>query len=156
MLQVNRCFSSGSCSMIFCRTRPVTQRVGMDQCQVIIQAQLQNQNQWFSSVFGPLVQTCFVESVGFIQAILVGIIQISRSYSFFSLSFQNQQLVPDGSARSLITATVGPRVLTRLDDGSGGTSPERVAALWTEAGIRNSQQILQVGPDPVLLDYNRI
>ncbi|XP_027862797.1 ninein-like protein isoform X2 [Xiphophorus couchianus] len=55
----------------------------------------------------------------------------------------NQQLVPDGSARSLITATVGPRVLTRLDDGSGGTSPERVAALWAEAGIRNSQQILQ-------------
>ncbi|XP_043992980.1 ninein-like protein isoform X2 [Gambusia affinis] len=55
----------------------------------------------------------------------------------------NQQLVPDGPARSLLTATVGPRVLTRLDDGSGGTSPERVAALWAEAGIRNSQQILQ-------------
>uniref|UniRef100_A0A3B5QIC3 Ninein-like n=1 Tax=Xiphophorus maculatus TaxID=8083 RepID=A0A3B5QIC3_XIPMA len=53
------------------------------------------------------------------------------------------QLVPDGSARSLLTATVGPRVLTRLDDGSGSTSPERVAALWAEAGIRNSQQILQ-------------
>ncbi|XP_014872092.1 ninein-like protein [Poecilia latipinna] len=55
----------------------------------------------------------------------------------------NKQLVPDGPARSLLSATVGPRVLTRLDDGSGGTSPERVAALWAEAGIRNSQQILQ-------------
>uniref|UniRef100_A0A087Y2I2 Ninein-like n=1 Tax=Poecilia formosa TaxID=48698 RepID=A0A087Y2I2_POEFO len=55
----------------------------------------------------------------------------------------NMQLVPDGPARSLLSATVGPRVLTRLDDGSGGTSPERVAALWSEAGIRNSQQILQ-------------
>uniref|UniRef100_A0A3P9PBE1 Ninein-like n=1 Tax=Poecilia reticulata TaxID=8081 RepID=A0A3P9PBE1_POERE len=53
------------------------------------------------------------------------------------------QLVPDGPVRSLLSATVGPRVLTRLDDGSGGTSPERVAALWAEAGIRNSQQILQ-------------
>ncbi|KAM4730024.1 ninein-like protein isoform 2-T2 [Anableps anableps] len=56
----------------------------------------------------------------------------------------NQQLVPEqGPARSLLTATVGPRVLTRLDDGSGGTSPERVAALWTEEGIRNSREILQ-------------
>ncbi|XP_017164325.1 ninein-like protein [Poecilia reticulata] len=55
----------------------------------------------------------------------------------------NKQLVPDGPVRSLLSATVGPRVLTRLDDGSGGTSPERVAALWAEAGIRNSQQILQ-------------
>ncbi|PWA25528.1 hypothetical protein CCH79_00020603, partial [Gambusia affinis] len=95
--------------VMFCRTGPVTQRVGMDQCQVIIRIKMQNQNQWFSSVFGP----------------------------------SNQQLVPDGPARSLLTATVGPRVLTRLDDGSGGTSPERVAALWAEAGIRNSQQILQ-------------
>uniref|UniRef100_A0A3B3V2W4 Ninein-like n=1 Tax=Poecilia latipinna TaxID=48699 RepID=A0A3B3V2W4_9TELE len=75
-------------SVMFCRTRLVTQRVGMDQSQ-------------------------------------------------------NKQLVPDGPARSLLSATVGPRVLTRLDDGSGGTSPERVAALWAEAGIRNSQQILQ-------------
>lgn len=44
---------------------------------------------------------------------------------------------------SLLTATVGQRVLTRLDDGSGCTSPERVAALWTEEGIRNSREILQ-------------
>uniref|UniRef100_A0A3P9H4X0 Ninein like n=1 Tax=Oryzias latipes TaxID=8090 RepID=A0A3P9H4X0_ORYLA len=44
---------------------------------------------------------------------------------------------------SLLTATVGQRVLSRLDDGSGYTSPERVAALWTEEGIRNSRDILQ-------------
>ncbi|KAM4591807.1 ninein-like protein isoform 2-T2 [Odontesthes bonariensis] len=44
---------------------------------------------------------------------------------------------------SLLTATVGQRVLSRLDDGSGCTSPERVAALWTEEGIRNSRDILQ-------------
>uniref|UniRef100_A0A3Q2CDU3 EF-hand domain-containing protein n=1 Tax=Cyprinodon variegatus TaxID=28743 RepID=A0A3Q2CDU3_CYPVA len=59
-----------------------------------------------------------------------------------------KQLVPEeGPARSaspsLLTATVGPRVLSRLDDGSGSTSPERVAALWTEEGIRNSWEILQ-------------
>ncbi|XP_038164218.1 ninein-like protein isoform X2 [Cyprinodon tularosa] len=63
-------------------------------------------------------------------------------------SAKNQQLVPEeGPARSaspsLLTATVGPRVLSRLDDGSGSTSPERVAALWTEEGIRNSWEILQ-------------
>uniref|UniRef100_A0A3Q2V9E9 Ninein-like n=1 Tax=Haplochromis burtoni TaxID=8153 RepID=A0A3Q2V9E9_HAPBU len=45
---------------------------------------------------------------------------------------------------SLLMATVGQRVLSRLDDGSGCTSPERVAALWTEEGIGNSRDILQV------------
>ncbi|KAM4607394.1 ninein-like protein [Polymixia lowei] len=44
---------------------------------------------------------------------------------------------------SLLSATVGQRLLSRLDDGSGYTSPERVIALWTEEGIRNSRDILQ-------------
>ncbi|XP_047208070.1 ninein-like protein isoform X3 [Girardinichthys multiradiatus] len=61
---------------------------------------------------------------------------------------RNQQLVKEegpvrSAAPSLLLATVGQRVLSRLDDGSGCTSPERVAALWTEEGIRNSQEILQ-------------
>ncbi|XP_037829479.1 ninein-like protein isoform X3 [Kryptolebias marmoratus] len=47
------------------------------------------------------------------------------------------------SSPSLLTATVGQRVLSRLDDGTGYTSPDRVAALWTEEGIRNSKEILQ-------------
>ncbi|XP_030604234.1 ninein-like protein isoform X2 [Archocentrus centrarchus] len=44
---------------------------------------------------------------------------------------------------SLLTAAAGQRVLSRLDDGSGCTSPERVMTLWTEEGIRNSRDILQ-------------
>ncbi|TRY84266.1 hypothetical protein DNTS_025367, partial [Danionella cerebrum] len=44
---------------------------------------------------------------------------------------------------SLLSATVGQRLLTRLDDGSGCTSPEKVVALWTEEGIHNSRDILQ-------------
>ncbi|KAL6487264.1 hypothetical protein MHYP_G00038900 [Metynnis hypsauchen] len=44
---------------------------------------------------------------------------------------------------SLLSATVGQRLLSRLDDGSGCTSPDRVIALWTEEGIRNSRDILQ-------------
>ncbi|XP_076830616.1 ninein-like protein isoform X2 [Brachyhypopomus gauderio] len=44
---------------------------------------------------------------------------------------------------SLLSATVGQRLLSRLDDGSGCSSPEKVAALWTEEGIRNSKDILQ-------------
>ncbi|XP_045921226.1 ninein-like protein [Micropterus dolomieu] len=44
---------------------------------------------------------------------------------------------------SLLMATVGQRVLSWLDEGSGCTSPERVVALWTEEGIRNSRDILQ-------------
>ncbi|XP_062256652.1 ninein-like protein isoform X6 [Platichthys flesus] len=60
---------------------------------------------------------------------------------------RSQTLLEERSARStspsLLTATVGQRVLSRLDDGSGCTSPERVIVLWTEEGIRNSRDILQ-------------
>uniref|UniRef100_A0A8C1TBH4 Ninein-like protein n=1 Tax=Cyprinus carpio TaxID=7962 RepID=A0A8C1TBH4_CYPCA len=44
---------------------------------------------------------------------------------------------------SLLSATVGQRLLTRLDDGSGCTSPDKVITLWTEEGIHNSRDILQ-------------
>ncbi|KPP71291.1 ninein-like protein-like, partial [Scleropages formosus] len=47
------------------------------------------------------------------------------------------------ASRSLLSATVGQRLLTRLDDGSGCGSPECVVALWNEEGVRNSQEILQ-------------
>lgn len=61
---------------------------------------------------------------------------------------QTRAVIEDGSVRStspsLLTATVGQRVLSQLDDGSGCTSPEQVIALWTEEGIRNSPNILQV------------
>ncbi|XP_044069875.1 ninein-like protein isoform X2 [Siniperca chuatsi] len=60
---------------------------------------------------------------------------------------QSQAVLEERSARStspsLLTATVGQRVLSRLDEGSGCTSPEQVIALWTEEGIRNSRDILQ-------------
>lgn len=65
---------------------------------------------------------------------------------------QPREVSEERSARSaspsLLTATVGQRVLSRLDDGSGCTSPERVAALWTEEGIGNSRDILQVRESP--------
>lgn len=48
---------------------------------------------------------------------------------------------------SLLTATPDPKVLSRLDDGSGCTSPERLVALWTDEGVRNAREILQVSPD---------
>ncbi|XP_010784352.1 ninein-like protein [Notothenia coriiceps] len=45
---------------------------------------------------------------------------------------------------SLLTAAGGgQRVLTRLDEGSGCTGPERVLNLWREEGIKNSRDILQ-------------
>ncbi|CAK6979811.1 ninein-like protein [Scomber scombrus] len=60
---------------------------------------------------------------------------------------QAQVLLEERSVRStspsLLTATVGQKVLSRLDDGSGCTSPDRVIGLWTEEGIRNSRDILQ-------------
>ncbi|XP_013879063.1 ninein-like protein [Austrofundulus limnaeus] len=63
------------------------------------------------------------------------------------LDVQAHEVLEEVSARftspSLLTATVGQRVLSQLDDGSGCTSPEQIMALWTEEGIRNSQEILQ-------------
>ncbi|KAM7409198.1 hypothetical protein PAMA_002747 [Pampus argenteus] len=60
---------------------------------------------------------------------------------------QSQGVLEEGlvcsTSPSLLTATVGQRVLSLLDDGSGCTSPERVIAFWTEEGIRNSRDILQ-------------
>ncbi|XP_072534050.1 ninein-like protein isoform X2 [Salminus brasiliensis] len=54
-----------------------------------------------------------------------------------------EERVGRSTSPSLLSATVGQRLLTRLDDGSGCTSPESVVALWTEEGIRNSRDILQ-------------
>ncbi|XP_029376630.1 ninein-like protein isoform X2 [Echeneis naucrates] len=60
---------------------------------------------------------------------------------------RSQSLLEECSARStspsLLTAAVGQRIFSQLDDGSGCTKPERVVALWTEEGILNSRDILQ-------------
>lgn len=71
---------------------------------------------------------------------------------------QSQVVLEERSVRStspsLLTATVGQRVLSRLDDGSGCSSPEWVVALWTEEGIRNSREILQVSTDQDQRSYS--
>ncbi|XP_073338292.1 ninein-like protein isoform X2 [Pagrus major] len=70
-----------------------------------------------------------------------------RSADLQRAPHRSQAASDERSARStspsLLTATVGQRVLSRLDDGSGCSSPEKVIALWTEEGIRNSRDILQ-------------
>uniref|UniRef100_A0A672MRZ7 Ninein-like protein n=1 Tax=Sinocyclocheilus grahami TaxID=75366 RepID=A0A672MRZ7_SINGR len=55
----------------------------------------------------------------------------------------SKERVVRSTSPSLLSATVGQRLLTRLDDGSGCTSPDKVIALWTEEGIHNSRGILQ-------------
>ncbi|XP_050932487.1 LOW QUALITY PROTEIN: ninein-like protein [Lates calcarifer] len=86
------------------------------------------------------------------QKVLCGSVPVSCSTPIRPADLQraphrSQSVLEERSARStspsLLTATVGQRVLSRLDDGSGCTSPERVVALWTEEGIKNSQDILQ-------------
>ncbi|XP_024153796.1 ninein-like protein isoform X4 [Oryzias melastigma] len=67
----------------------------------------------------------------------------TTAYSGFQSQAPLEERPARSAAPSLLTATVGQRVLSRLDDGSGCTSPERVAALWTEEGIQNSRDILQ-------------
>ncbi|XP_073690301.1 ninein-like protein isoform X3 [Garra rufa] len=60
-----------------------------------------------------------------------------------SISKALEERVVRSTSPSLLSATVGQRLLTRLDDGLGCTSPEKVIALWTEEGIHNSRDILQ-------------
>ncbi|XP_058241827.1 ninein-like protein isoform X3 [Hemibagrus wyckioides] len=60
-----------------------------------------------------------------------------------SFSQDLEERVLRSTSPSLLSATVGQRLLTRLDDGSGCTSPESVITFWTEEGIRNSRDILQ-------------
>ncbi|XP_075902255.1 ninein-like protein isoform X2 [Nelusetta ayraudi] len=56
---------------------------------------------------------------------------------------QEEQHSVRSAGPTRLTATVGPRILSRLDDGTGCSSPERLMALWTEEGVRNSRDILQ-------------
>ncbi|KAF5900892.1 ninein-like protein isoform X2, partial [Clarias magur] len=67
----------------------------------------------------------------------------ARLISHCSFSQDFEERVLRSTSPSLLSATVGQRLLTRLDDGSGCTSPESVITLWTEEGIRNSREILQ-------------
>uniref|UniRef100_A0A8C1T7F9 Ninein-like protein n=1 Tax=Cyprinus carpio TaxID=7962 RepID=A0A8C1T7F9_CYPCA len=60
-----------------------------------------------------------------------------------SISKALEERVVRSTSPSLLSATVGQRLLTRLDDGSGCTSPDKVITLWTEEGIHNSRDILQ-------------
>lgn len=61
---------------------------------------------------------------------------------------QEEQRSVRSAGPNQLTAAVGPRVLSQLDDGTGCSSPERLIALWTEEGIRNSRDILQVSSAP--------
>ncbi|KAF4090293.1 hypothetical protein AMELA_G00050340 [Ameiurus melas] len=68
-----------------------------------------------------------------------------ESFTDSTLDFPEdlEERVLRSTSPSLLSATVGQRLLTRLDDGSGCASPESVATVWTEEGIRNSRDILQ-------------
>ncbi|TSK22814.1 Ninein-like protein [Bagarius yarrelli] len=67
----------------------------------------------------------------------------ARLHTQCSFSQDLEERVLRSTSPSLLSATVGQRLLTRLDDGSGCTSPECVITFWTEEGIRNSRDILQ-------------
>ncbi|KAG5831594.1 hypothetical protein ANANG_G00305350 [Anguilla anguilla] len=57
------------------------------------------------------------------------------------------QAFEDSSVRStspsILSPTVGQRLLSRLDDGSGCASADRIITTWSDEGIRNSRDILQ-------------
>ncbi|XP_066553166.1 ninein-like protein isoform X2 [Amia ocellicauda] len=45
---------------------------------------------------------------------------------------------------SLLSATVGPRLLSCIDDGSGFVTADQVITIWSDEGIRNGGGILQM------------
>ncbi|XP_068182708.1 ninein-like protein isoform X2 [Antennarius striatus] len=87
-----------------------------------------------------------VSSAGF-QLVLHGSAPICCSTPMPRGLHRSQAAPDEHSARrtapAVLTATVGQRILSRLDDGSGCSSPEGVVALWAEEGIKNSRDILQ-------------
>lgn len=48
------------------------------------------------------------------------------------------------SAPSALTSTIGMRLFSTLDDGTGFTPVEFILDAWMEEGIENSSEILQV------------
>uniref|UniRef100_A0A3B4ZY62 Ninein-like n=1 Tax=Stegastes partitus TaxID=144197 RepID=A0A3B4ZY62_9TELE len=76
------------------------------------------------------------------KKVLCGSAPMSCSTPIRSADLQRERSARSASS-SLLSATVGQKVLSRLDDGSGSTSPDQVIGLWTEEGIRNSRDILQ-------------
>lgn len=80
--------------------------------------------------------------------IQISLLRTLMACSVFMQAFDER--AARSTSPSLLSATVGQKLLSRLDDGSGSASPERVIALWTEEGIRNSRDILQVS-QPVSL-----
>ncbi|KAM8852642.1 ninein-like protein [Synchiropus picturatus] len=56
---------------------------------------------------------------------------------------QRTQPAAASAPPSLLMASVGAKVLSQLDDGSGFAAAERVVAVWTEEGLQRGQDILQ-------------
>lgn len=58
--------------------------------------------------------------------------------------FRLQPFDEGGRRISALTSTIGMRLFSTLDDGSGFTPAEYVLDAWIEEGIENSAEILQV------------
>lgn len=67
----------------------------------------------------------------------------SKKTHFFSI-----QPFDEGGRRiatpSVLTSTIGMRLFSTLDDGTGFTPVECILDAWMEEGIENSTEILQV------------
>lgn len=58
------------------------------------------------------------------------------------------------AAPSAMSSTIGTRLFSTLDDGTGYTTVDNVLDAWMEEGIENSPEILQVTPLPLTLCLN--
>lgn len=62
--------------------------------------------------------------------------------------FNLQPFDEEGRRISAMPSTIGVRLFSLLDDGSGFTQTESILDIWTEEGIENSAEILQVHHRP--------
>lgn len=63
-------------------------------------------------------------------------------------TFNLQPFDEEGRRISALPSTIGVRLFSLLDDGSGFTPTESVLDVWTEEGVENSAEVLQVHRHP--------
>lgn len=64
--------------------------------------------------------------------------------SIFLPDVQEENGCHTATTSSLVSVCAGLRLFSSVDDGSGFAFPEQVISAWTQEGIQNGREILQV------------
>lgn len=73
--------------------------------------------------------------------------------SIFLPDVQEENGCHTATTSSLVSVCAGLRLFSNVDDGSGFAFPEQVISAWTQEGIQNGREILQVWDALLVLSY---